>query len=300
MEKEIIKDIITDKGESVFDVRIIRNEGAGLLTTNSGDSYLILDSLDYWYDLIQDGYPAKQKCKCKNDHFSVKFAYTYREHYNDIRHINVFTTCTQCGKKKEVCSIDIDYSPTSQLMDTPLTFCPKPKIKYKLTQITGYWNNNEVDNLLRFASDELHLNIYAWFFNYNRQLRYFEKLTPERAMQQVKQHFLNLFITPMELDMDRCILTTNNKGVFLKNDLWRKDEIIEISHLNMYDIGTLYYMEFANEYLDKGEVKGKSEEFQNITSRLMEWLKENYITQRGKNCFDGEEGYAKYIKKQSV
>lgn len=99
--------------------------------------------------------------------------------------------------------------------------------------------------------------------------------------------------------MESYVKATDDKGVYLKNDLWRKDEIIEISHLSMYRIGALYYIEFGNEYLDKGEVKMKSDHFQHITSQLMTWLKENYTSTRGKNCFDGNEGLEKYMERKN-
>ena len=56
-----LKTIITPEGENEFQLRILKEEGVGLLTTRSEKSYLILDSLDYWYDLIQTAFPKKRK-----------------------------------------------------------------------------------------------------------------------------------------------------------------------------------------------------------------------------------------------
>jgi hypothetical protein len=54
------KTITTAEGESEFQLRVLKEEGVGLLTTRSQRSYLILDSLDFWYDLIQTAYPPKK------------------------------------------------------------------------------------------------------------------------------------------------------------------------------------------------------------------------------------------------
>jgi len=69
------KAIITSDGENEFQLRVLQEDGVGLLTTQSDKSYLILDSADYWYDLIQTTYPKKKKCKCSNERFRVQFEY---------------------------------------------------------------------------------------------------------------------------------------------------------------------------------------------------------------------------------
>ena len=48
------KEIVTPDGEDEFQLRYIQDGNVGIATTRSGKSYLILDSIDYWYDLIQD------------------------------------------------------------------------------------------------------------------------------------------------------------------------------------------------------------------------------------------------------
>lgn len=55
-EEKIRKSIITPDGEDEFQIRYIFDENAGLLTARSEKSYLILDSIDYWYDCIQNKY----------------------------------------------------------------------------------------------------------------------------------------------------------------------------------------------------------------------------------------------------
>ena len=66
-EEKISKNIITPDGEDEFQIHFISDENAGVLTTRSGKSYFILDSIEYWYDSIQERYPVKQKSRGKND-----------------------------------------------------------------------------------------------------------------------------------------------------------------------------------------------------------------------------------------
>jgi hypothetical protein len=99
MSNKTTKSITTENNENEFQVRFLEDEGVGLLTTKTGINYLVLDSLDYWYDLIQDEYPKKKKCKCKNEWFTIKFTYTSVLNSEDIKEVGIETTCTSCKKK---------------------------------------------------------------------------------------------------------------------------------------------------------------------------------------------------------
>ena len=50
MKQEVTKNISTGNGANEFQVRLLKNDGVGLLTTKNEENYLILDSIDYWYD----------------------------------------------------------------------------------------------------------------------------------------------------------------------------------------------------------------------------------------------------------
>ena len=65
--------------------------------------------------------------------------------------------------------------------------------------------------------------------------------------------------------------------------------------MNIYEIGRQYIITFCNQYIDKEEIKDKSVQFELIANKLKSWLKENFINKRMKTCFDGEEGYQKYL-----
>lgn len=69
MKQEVTKNISTENGANEFQVRLLKDDGVGLLTTKNEENYLILDSLDYWYDLIQNEYPKKKNVTVKTNGF---------------------------------------------------------------------------------------------------------------------------------------------------------------------------------------------------------------------------------------
>jgi hypothetical protein len=304
MSPPLSQSIVTDHGEDKFQLRFMKEEGVGLLTTQSDRSYLLLDSLDYWYDLIQMGYPKKKKCRCKNEWFMVRLDYLPREATPDYKNISVITTCAHCSKVSTGMDLDIDYSPTDHLYRQPITFCEKPKISYQFSQLTAYWNSNNLKHFLTFIFDDLKLQVYCWFYKYPDGIRYFEKVTYQKAFEiiTVNHQYLNFFFSIQEIDLSEMIAGTEERGVYLKNDLWRKNDLVELSSpTHILGYGLLFYIHYCGQHLDKGKVVDKSPAFRALTNRLEQWLAIHFITKRGKHCYDGEEAYEKFLaKKRSV
>jgi hypothetical protein len=303
MNQEITKNISTENGVNEFQVRLLKDDCVGLLTTKNEENYLILDSIDYWYDLIQNEYPKKKKCSCKNEFFFVQFNYIPRQETDDIRQVEVVTTCAKCKKVSKPISIDIDYSPTNELIENPITFCEKPNIKYKFKELTSYWSGDNLKDFLQFIFFDLKLNVYCWFSKHPENIRRFEKVSFDKAIQiiTVNHRYLNFYFSANELDVKSYIKLTDDNGVYLKEGIWRRDEIIQMTApFVIMGYGLLYYINFCNQYLDKGNVKDKSEQFEKITSQLQAWLKAKFITKRGTNCFDGQEAYDKFMGKRNA
>jgi hypothetical protein len=161
---DIENDIITNEGENIFQLRLIKSEGIGLATTKGGKNCLLLDSSDYWYDSIQDSYPKIKKCSCKNDWFKLKFKYYYREHYNDVKRIEVKTFCVNCGQALTVMDIDIKYSPTEHLVNNPLVYCKEPNIKYHSKTISRILEPEQFHKIIYYLS-EMGFILYCWYWN---------------------------------------------------------------------------------------------------------------------------------------
>lgn len=286
MEKKLTNRISTESGEDVFQLRMLANEGVGLLTAKSNRSYLILDSADYWYDLIQTKYPPKKKCKCKNDWFAVEFNYIYRENYDDIYQVNVLCQCTACNKQSVAASINIRYSPTAQLIVTPISYCAKPKLKYKYHCLNSYWDRSDNDKLLAFMMN-MGYDVYAFYFKNN--VRILEKMP---SVEAVPEPFLKLFITKEKLELSVITQYIDDKGPYIYPELWRRAELIECSYYIFFSgwFCNTYSTQFIN---NKGEIVDKSKSFEEDTNQMRQWMSNNYITKRGIDCFDNEMGYAR-------
>lgn len=303
MEQEVTKNISTENGANEFQVRLLKDEGVGLLTTRNEENYLILDSIDYWYDLIQNEYPKRKKCSCKNEFFFVQFNYTPRQDTDDIKEIGVVTTCTNCKKASKPFSIDIDYSPTNELIEKPITFCEKPNIKYKFKELTSYWSGDNLNDFLQFIFFDLKLNVYCWFSQHPENKWRFEKVSFDKAIQiiTVNHRYLNFYFSVNDLVTTSYIKLTDDNEVYLREGIWRRDEIIQLeAPIVMMGYGLLYYINFCNQYLDRGNVKDKSDQFEKTTHQLQVWLKAKFITKRGTNCFDGQEAYGKFMAKRNA
>jgi hypothetical protein len=299
MSNKTTKAITAENNENEFQLRFLEDEGVGLLTTRTGINYLVLDSLDYWYDLIQTEYPKKKKCKCKNEWFSIKFIYTNRNNESEINEVEIETACTACKKKAMAMTVEIDYGPTEALINQAISFCEQPKIIYKYSELTGFWSDEDLIKVFGFILHELKLNVYGWYFKLPEKMRHFEKLDLEKVKDVLVHHnYIDFYFSKDDLKTEDYINNTTEIGVALKNDIWRKNEIIELSAITMSGIGedgsgkaNLYYLKFCNQHIAAGEVLDKSEAFETITNQLVNWLKENFISKRGKNCYDSIEVY---------
>jgi hypothetical protein len=287
--------ITTEFGENEFQVRFLKEDGVGILTTRNEKNYLILDSLDYWYDSIQNQYPKKKKCSCKNEWFNIQFNYLTRQETDDFKKIDVYAVCTNCNKKLKSLSVNIDYSPTDDLYNKPITHCNKPNIKYKFTELTSYWSENDLIAFLNYVFNELKLNVYCWFSE-PEQSRKFEKVSFYKALKIINYKYLNFLFSYIDLETKEFTKLENEYGVYLDNNYWRKNEIINLSSpCLMADYGLLYYINFCNQYIEREEIIDKSKLFEDITLKLVSWLKIQFVTKRGKNCFDGEAAYNKFL-----
>jgi hypothetical protein len=298
------KTIVTGDGEREFQIRVLPEEGAGLLTTRSDKSYFLLDSLDYWYDLIQTSYPKKKKCKCSNEWFAVQFDYALRPDEEDIKSVQITATCTNCGKLSKVMFIDFKYSPTLQFLEQPINYCEKPIIRYKYKELNSYWKYEDLKLFLQFMAEDLQLHVYCYYAEHPQNTRHFEKITYDRAVEitTANHRYFDFYFSLNEIaDKSDMICGSNESDVVPKKDLWRRNELIHLSMpYSIMGYGILYYIHYCAQYLDKGEVVNKSPEFEKTTHKVEIWLKSTFVTSRGKNSFDGEEAHKQVMAKLNL
>lgn len=276
-EEKIRKNIVTPEGEDEFEIRYISDENVGLLTTRSGKSYLILDSIDYWYDCIQNGYPPKRKCGCKNDCFKLYFDYVPRVGTDDYRAVELTFCCMKCGKQRKFATIDLDYSPTGQLFEQPIVYCEKPKIKYKTYSVNGYWSDEAFHDLVEFLCGQK-LFIYCWYWDDGK--RFAKEFTAEELKNflfEKKARYLHVYFSQEPTNGLLANARSNDKGVYMDLNLWRKEEVIDLcAPLTVVGAGLFYDMRFCSEYIEKGQVKAKSEDFCRLAQNVWEYSRERF------------------------
>src|SRR5262249_41241241 len=118
-----------------FELRVLRDEGlASARCVKCSADYLLLDSRDYWFDVIQKGYPRLTRCSCKNESFRLRLDYSIRED-GDIDYIEAHSICSACGKTRRQLDFEVDYSGTGHLLKKPLVPCKNPKVLYDLRKL---------------------------------------------------------------------------------------------------------------------------------------------------------------------
>src|ERR1700722_11638831 len=145
-----------------FEIRALTDEGlAALKCLSCNRNYLLLDSEEYWFDVIQAGYPRLRKCSCGSTSISLRCDYCYREN-GDVRSIDVRTICPACAKDKHLMSMDIDYSGTDELVERPLRYCENPKILYDLQEFTLYAKRDDIARTVNFLAASCKCSFVGW------------------------------------------------------------------------------------------------------------------------------------------
>ena len=268
-EDAISKAMITPDGEQEFQIRYIRDEGVGVVTTRTDKSYFILDSGDFWYDLIQEQYPPVVKCSCKNSWFEMTFHYTPRTGTEDIRSVGITCRCTACGKQKKLPAMEIDYGPSAHLLEQPLQFCKQPKIKYKTYSVWGYWSREELRAIVQYLAKNSMVT-YCKYYD-PLELRYrVQELSAEEldTLLFVKRRaYRTIWFSEKRLDE---ILTQDPS-----RDIWRREPLFVLgSPYTVWSYGLYYEVKFCSEYLDPdGNIVSKTPSFCNKAVEFRKYSK---------------------------
>ena len=276
-EEVISKVIETPDGEKDFQVRYIQDENVGIICTPTDKSYFLLDSADYWYDLIQEKYPPIMKCSCKNDRFSLTFEYTPREGTVDFREINITCSCTVCQKAKRLPTIEIDYSPSSQLFDHPITFCKQPKMKYKTYSLMGYWSDDELFSIANYFLNK-NLFVYCWYWDSQNAQRCFKELSTAELhsfLSGNEERYLAIYYSEEPFNNIPMQTASDGKGILIQQDIWRKNCVFMLhGPFMVVSRGLFYQLDFCSEYLDKdGNIVPKSASFCALTKDFQKFSK---------------------------
>jgi hypothetical protein len=269
-----------------FELRFLKEEG--LATAKclkcSGD-FLLLDSEDHWFDVIQQGYPRVSRCSCKSTSFRLKCDYWFRDG-GDVEGIEVWTVCSGCGKSRRQMSADINYSGTERLVREPLVPCKNPKILYDLQQLTLFLIPQDIVRIVDYLGRTAGCRFVGWVHQ--------EKKWTHEALDLERAKAIVLGETYSDILASRSSLPLRRDLSLPEEDLyWKRHEVIRIQapFTMAYGSGTgqLYYIQFSNEFVEDETIRKKSPEFRDLTGQFLAWLGGELVTWRGPRCFDNRE-----------
>jgi len=268
-----------------FELRVLPDDGvAAARCTACQQHFLVLDSEDHWFDLIQATSPRVRRCPCKAGTFSVSCRYVVRDD-GEVRSVDLLSACTACAKTRRQMSVDIDYGDTGDLVTRPLRACKSPDLRYDLRQFTLYALPSDIAAIVDYLARAHGWNFVCWRREEGQWVR--RALPPDPLREAILTGaYLHVYASPTPLSIhDDEVDTARQEATF-----WKRREIIRIS--SPYHIrgeqgqALLYYLAFANEFVDDDAVVPKSASFRASTQALVQWLGEHFVSWRGKSCFD--------------
>jgi hypothetical protein len=270
-------------GSQNFQLRLKRDEQVGLLTCAVGHHSLLLDSRDYWADVLQERRPAQSRCRCGGVLFRVALEYEFRVG-GDVRSVSIKPTCSECGREQRIVLIDIKYSPTELLIANPLDPIEQPWLQPKRHEITSLWKPADAE---RFAN-HLSITLGARVFSRSASSEF-----SECGIESV-QFF-------PELKRDLLFTNMPELAVPFGNEPQRSSPFLRLSapfHM-LYSLPSgseapvhlLHYVQYSREVVTQGRLEKQPPSFLEFARQACEWLNQNFVTSSGKNTADNLEEY---------
>jgi DNA-directed RNA polymerase subunit RPC12/RpoP len=288
-------------GKDAFELRMLKDEAvATVRCVGCGSHFLVLDSGDYWFDVIQTGYPRITRCSCKSTAFQLQLEY-YRRDDGDVELIRVGSRCTACGKTQRRMNVEIDYSPTQRLIQKPLTRCKNPEMMYDLKELSLYARAADIARVADYLAEQ-----GCSFAGVVRQRDdwVLQVLSPDEATELIARKvsymgfYLQVYAMPRRIALTEETISTSKK----ESTFWKRHEVIRIDSPTSIGCGSrtgqLHYIHYSNEFIDGGKVVAKSGRFRKLTDGLIDWLGKKFVTWRGADCFDNEKSHRRLFGKK--
>ncbi len=233
-------------GDRSFRVRIQRAEAVGLLTcARESHNSLLLDSRDHWHHVVQSGKPRESRCRCGGKVFEVELDYELREDARTVRSVAVRLRCVACELERIATTLDIDYEPTDQLVERPLDPCPDPWLKARHTEWSAFWLTADLAELGRELIENR--GAICWWVGWRE---------PARRIAAGELRELSTHAQPFDLYFARQEVEL---ALLSSRDAWMQLPVIHVPSPISMRLGTcsatLYFIQFAEEFLVKGSVR---------------------------------------------
>jgi hypothetical protein len=262
--------------------------------------YLLLDSGDYWFDVIQAGYPKLTTCTCKGTLFRIELDYRLRDD-GDVERVTVSTRCVACRKSQRRMGIDVDYSPTRRLLQKPLVPCKNPDIRYDLVELSLYAKAADIARIAQWLAE--HGCSFAGSIRERDDFvvkQFSIDEVTERITRKVSYlpHYLQFYAMPKRRVIRAAEISTARKEAAF----WKRNELIRISSPGAIVWGSRtgqhYDIQFSGEFIRGQSVVAKSSRFRKLTAALLQWLSTQFVSWRGSDCFDNEQIHRRLFGKQ--
>lgn len=291
-----------------FQLRVLRDEAvAAACCARCSADYLLLDSKDYWFDVIQKGYPRLTRCSCKNESFRLRIDYSIRDD-GDVDYIEVHSICSACTKTRRQLDFEVDYAGTGHLLKRPLVPCKNPKVLYDLKEFHLLLT---LPDLLRIV-DHLGELGCGFLSRVRRDGNWVpvRQIAAEAKSMIEKDKYLFIYAMPDDIDVPEDRMSTIKKEAAL----WKRSEVIRISskshvcayqsagnpagicycsdppnHASYTEVGLAFDISFSNEFVCGEKIVGKSGAFRKVTASLRGLLRDEFVSWRSPHCFDNPE-----------
>lgn len=181
--------------------------------------------------------------------------------------------------------VDIDYSPTDDLVVRPLRYCKNPDLRYDLKEISLYVDKADVVSIVRHLGAQRAVKFLGSIWNNDSSTLRSLDLDEAQAII-LTERFSYIYLFFGELNWTTPESTTAKK----ERTFWKRHELIRLSSplkIRMgSEIGSLWYIEYSNEFVEDGTIVKKGSDFREATEALLHWLNANFANWRGKLCFD--------------
>ncbi|WP_263375808.1 hypothetical protein [Granulicella aggregans] len=262
-------------------MRLKRAEQVGLLTCMLGHHSLLLDSRDYWADILEDGRPKLSRCRCGNNLFKVELRYDFRDE-GEVRSIEVTADCSACARPQAAALFETKYAPTDHLVARPLDPIERPWFQPKRQELTSLWIPQDAERFAKYLVEELDGRAFSSDTDYDyrpRELRdicFYPELTRDVLFTNVPD------IVPASKERPE------NSSPFLRLSSpyhMHYSAVFDLSRLES-DVCLLYSIRFSEEVIADGELLPQPPPFLEFTRLAVEWLRANYVSLRGKRTAD--------------
>jgi len=248
------KELACHCGDSIFSLRIYPLEEVGVVTCSHGHHSLLLDSRDYWGEVIEQGKPRELKCKCKSNSFMVSLFYTFRSDSPDVSQVDIITRCINCGTERRTMAVEIDYGPTDRLVNRPLDSIENPWLKTRKVKCSALWEQKDLEN---FVCQVMELNIHPYLITSNSIHPSLDKSEVLDILRSTPVWDLYLLIGESNNPMEEVVVWKEKPVIHV----WGPQVMFDKTGLST----TMYFIEYAKEVIREAKIIRQPQNFLTFT-----------------------------------